>query len=154
MTPPRPVPTIALTSLHRRTIFAAGIALVVSGAGWLACHYLMGGDPDFPDMPHPLEPFWLKVHGAIAMASLMVVGSVVPWHAWRAWKLRRNRGTGGFVASVLVVLILSAWALYYIGSEALRPGISLVHWIVGIASVPLLWLHVVRGRRSRSAPAR
>jgi hypothetical protein len=84
----------------------------------------------------------------------MVVGSVVPWHAWRAWKLRRNRGTGGFVASVLVVLILSAWALYYIGSEALRPGISLVHWIVGIASVPLLWLHVVRGRRSRSAPAR
>lgn len=151
MTAPRPGPTIALSAGHRRTVFGVAIALVVSGAGWLVCHFLIGGaDPDFPEMPHPLEPFWLKVHGAVAMVSLLVVGTLLPWHAWRAWQFRRNRGTGGTVVALLLMLVLSAWALYYVGSEALRPAISIVHWVVGLAGVPLLWLHVVRGRRSRS----
>lgn len=151
MTAPRAGPTIALSPGHRRAVFGTGLALAATGAGWLVCHFLLGGgDPDFPGMPHPLEPWWLKVHGAVAMVSLLVVGTLLPWHAWRAWQFRRNRGTGGAVIVVVLVLVVSAWALYYVGSETLRPAISVVHWALGLAGVPLLWLHGVRGRRSRS----
>ena len=157
MIPTPPIPTIALSALHRRTIFAVGILLVLSGAGWLGCHFVLGGDPDFPEMPNPWEPFWLKVHGGIAMLSLLVIGSVLPWHAWRAWHFHRNRLSGAFVAGVLVVLIGSAWGLYYLGSETLRPVLSWTHWVVGLAIVPLMWWHVIRGRRLRrpaGAPGR
>ena len=39
--------------------------------------------------------------------------------------------------------------LYYFGGEQSRPIISAAHWIIGIAALPLLVLHIVSGRRSR-----
>ena len=40
-------------------------------------------------------------------------------------------------------LIGSAWGLYYLGSETLRPVLSWTHWVVGLAIVPLMWWHVI-----------
>ncbi|MBI1396310.1 MAG: hypothetical protein GC151_10060 [Betaproteobacteria bacterium] len=151
MTPPRSVPVIALTVLHRRTLFVVGGLLVLTGIGWLVCHFLLPGDPDFPEMPHPFEPFWMKLHGACAMAALVGVGSVIPWHAWRAWQMRRNRTSGLWMAVILGVLVLTGWALYYVGSEFWRPYYSAVHWVVGLLVVPVMWLHVILGKRARVA---
>lgn len=150
MTTPRALPTIALTAFHRRLIIAVGSLLVLSGIAWLVCRFGLPRDPDFPEMPHPLEPVWLKVHGALAMAALVAMGSVLPWHAWRAWQLGRNRSSGLWMVLTLLVLIATGWALYYAGSETLRPYYSVIHWVVGLAAVPVMWFHIVLGRRRRA----
>lgn len=150
MTTARAMPTIALSAPHRRTILTIGVLLVLSGIGWLVCHYGLPRDPDFPEMPNPLEPLWLKVHGAVAMAALVAVGSVMPWHAWRAWQVRRNRSSGLWMIGTMAFLLLTGWALYYVGSEVLRPYLSIVHWVVGLATVPVMWLHIILGRRHRA----
>jgi hypothetical protein len=46
-------------------------------------------------------------------------------------------------------LVLTAFGLYYLGSELLRPWASYVHMVVGLALPPLFIAHVVVGRRSR-----
>lgn len=145
----RPLVPIALTPRHRRIIFAAGLALVATGVAWLLCRYFLRADGDMADLPHAWEPFWMKVHGGAAMLSLIVVGSLLPWHAWRAWQVGRNRGTGLIMASTVLLLALSGWALYYVGSEDWRPVIGAAHWIVGLLGVPALVWHVVAARRRR-----
>ncbi len=46
------------------------------------------------------------------------------------------------------VLVVTAFGLYYAGSETLRPWMSDVHLWVGLAFPLLLLIHVVLGRRS------
>lgn len=153
MTPSRrPMLPIVLTRRHRHVVYAVGLLLVATGLAWVVCHFLLRGDGEMADLPHPWEPFWMKVHGAVAMIALLVIGSLVQWHAWRAWQIGRNRLTGSLMAVAIVVLIVSGWALYYLSSETARPVISLVHWIVGFAGIPALVWHVVSGRRRAAAP--
>jgi hypothetical protein len=68
-----------------------------------------------------------------------------------AWKLRRNRTTGVLVATVLALLTLTGYLLYYVGGETTRPVISVAHWATGIVIGGLLPFHIWRGRRDRSA---
>lgn len=140
-----------LSKRHRYSVYAVVAALIVSGAAWLVCRYVLNADAAFPDDPHPLQPFWLKVHGAAAMISLIVVGSLFPWHAWRAWKAGRNRASGLIMGVVFLILVGTAWALYYVGTETLRPWLSVIHWGLGLLLVPALLAHVVIGRRATAS---
>jgi hypothetical protein len=51
--------------------------------------------------------------------------------------------------AVNTVLIATAFGLYYAGSETLRPWVSDLHIVVGIALPPALLVHVWLGRRTR-----
>lgn len=56
--------------------------------------------------------------------------------------------------SVNLVLIATGWALYYLGSESVRPFLSAVHWGIGIIlPFGLLW-HARAGLRPRLLPVR
>lgn len=146
----RPLATpIALSALHRRSLYVIAAGLVLSGAGWLVCHFVLAVDPEMDGLPHPMEPFWLKLHGAAGMIGLLSIGTVIPAHAWRAWRARRNHGTGLVFGAALSVMAVTGWALYYVGSEAWRPAISAVHWAAGLSLVPALAWHVTAGRRLR-----
>ncbi len=89
----------------------------------------------------------LRAHGLSAMLSLLVLGSLVLAHMRRACVLRRNRVSGLVLASIFVVLIASGYALYYFGSEELRPVIGTIHWLLGLVCAPLLVLQIALGRR-------
>ena len=49
------------------------------------------------------------------------------------------------------VLVMTAFGLYYAGSEILRRWTSDIHIAVGLGFPLLLLLHVILGKRSRSA---
>jgi hypothetical protein len=140
-------PPMRLSRWHERWLYAIGTLLFVSGLGWLADHYLFAGSAEFGDAHAPLEPWWLCLHGAAAMAGLAVFGSLFPGHIARAWRLRANRRSGLIMLSIMVLLAVTGWALYYVGDEETRPWISMVHWLVGIAAGAGLLLHVRLGKR-------
>jgi hypothetical protein len=134
---------------HRLWLTISFALLFVSGALWLIFHYFFAVQTEFGEGPHPLQQWWLKLHGLSAMAALIIFGSLLLIHIRRAWHHHQNRISGGSMVALMVWLTLTGYALYYFGGEESRTIISAAHWIIGIAALPLLVLHIVSGRRSR-----
>jgi hypothetical protein len=150
---PRPN-TIRLGFVHQTAVYVCTGALVLSGALWLILHYFMARPGEFGPALHPAEPWMLRVHGAAAMAALIVYGSLLPIHMRRAWAVRRNIVLGIGVVTCMLVLTITGYLLYYAGGEQLRPIISAAHWVLGLAIPALLWWHVVSGRNVATAGAK
>jgi hypothetical protein len=145
-----------LSRHHRQWIYIVGGSLVGSGVAWLIAHYLLVGASAFGETHHPSEPWWLRLHGAAVMAFLVVLGTILPGHVTRAWSIRkngvqsvrRNVITGILMLSLVAALALTGYALYYSGSEELRPYISTGHWVLGLAAAAGFYQHR-RGRLKR-----
>src|SRR5689334_11868071 len=88
--------------------------------------------PD-PDVWQQISAYLLMLHGAAAMAMLLLIGVLVSLHVNRAWRTGRNRITGAAMVTVNAILIATAFGLYYAGSEILRPWMSDVHIAAGLA---------------------
>jgi hypothetical protein len=134
---------------HRLWLTISFSLLFLSGALWLVFHYFFAVKNEFGEGPHPLQQWWLKVHGLAAMAALIIFGSLLLGHIRRAWQHRQNRISGGSMVALMIWLTLTGYALYYFGGEESRPIISAAHWIIGIVALALLVLHIVWGRRLR-----
>jgi hypothetical protein len=140
-----------LSRHHRQWIYIVGGTLVGSGIAWLAAHYLVG--PGEFGERNVSEPWCMRIHGAAVMAFLVVLGTILPGHVTRAWSLRnkcvqsvrRSIVTGILMLSLVAGLALTGYALYYSGSEELRPYISTGHWILGLAAAAGFYQH----RRAR-----
>lgn len=133
---------------HRRSIYATGILLLVSGAGWLVLRYFLRPVTEFGESVNPFEPWAMKLHGAAAMASLFFVGSLLHLHVRRALRAGRNALTGWAMIATLSFLTLTGYGLYYVAGESDRLVWSLLHWSVGFVVAVLFVLHVIVGRRS------
>ena len=138
---------VRLERWHRRSVFASFALLVGSGALWLLFHYFVRTESEWGAGPHPLEAWWLRLHGLAAMITLLVLGSLLLTHVAGAWRLARNRASGAALGAAFALLIGTGYALYYFAGEQSRPAISLVHWVIGLAAVALIVAHVVLGRR-------
>lgn len=140
--------SIVLSPRHRQSIYVAVTLLCVSGLAWLGARYGLRSDPE---LPHPLEVWALKLHGAGAMLGLLGIGSVLPQHVRFAWRARRNRTSGAVLFSIAAILIVTSYGLYYASDENLRSWISLGHWGIGlILPAGMVW-HVLTGRRRAHA---
>ncbi|MGH8253959.1 MAG: hypothetical protein ACRES2_07945 [Steroidobacteraceae bacterium] len=140
-------PPLKLRPAHRRWLYVCSVLLLVSGAGWLIAHYFLHGSGDFPGAPHPSEAWWLRLHGAAAMAFLIAFGAVLTHHVRSGWRQNVNRISGTVNLVVIGVLALSAYGLYYIGNDQARALTSIVHWTVGLIAAAALPAHVILGRR-------
>jgi hypothetical protein len=140
---------LRLSRRHKALVYGAFGALLATGVLWLVFHHFLRVEGDFGAEPHPLEPLWMKAHGAAAMAFLVVLGSLVRGHVRLGWKQRRHRPSGGAIVGASLVLAATGWALYYVGAEGLRAYVSIAHWTLGLAAPVLLAAHVVQGHRAR-----
>ena len=91
----------------------------------------------------------IKIHGAAAMAILVLIGTLLTGHVKFAWRARRNRGNGAFLLGVFGVLSITGYGLYYAGGEKLRAWASWIHLGVGLSIPLLIVLHLVLGKRKR-----
>lgn len=142
---------------HQGYLYVFGTLLVLSGALWLLFHYFVRIPGQFGDSPHPLERWWLCIHGLSAAAFLIGFGSVLPGHVRRAWVGHRNRIAGACFFTLLALLIGSGYGLYYLGEDSVRVPVSAVHWLVGLGMPAIMGWHIWLGRTSRkfkrAAPA-
>ena len=127
--------------------YLIAFALLGSGVAWIVADQLkVGADTEFWQRVVATS---LMVHGGAAMAALLLLGALGEVHMRRAWRARRNRATGVIMVVVNGSLIASAFALYYSGSETLRPWISNLHIAFGIALPLFILAHIAIGRHSR-----
>jgi hypothetical protein len=141
-----------LSRRHERWIYIAAALLLLTGLGWLVFHYFFAQPNDFGEAHHPSEPWWLRLHGAAAMGFLLALGSLLPGHITRGLHLRKNLVSGLAVLSMMCLLVLTAYGLYYAGDETVRPWISLGHWVLGLAIGVVFGLHVWLGKHRATAP--
>ena len=134
----------------RYALYGAFSVLVLSGAVWLVADRLK----DSPDgeLWQSISANLLMLHGGAAMGTLMLLGALVPVHLLRAWRAKKNRLTGSITAGLNAILIVTAFCLYYLGGEQLRPIISNFHIIAGFVLPAMLAFHIYLGRqRSKAA---
>jgi hypothetical protein len=147
---------MALDRRFRAALYAAFAILFATGAAWLVVDAQQANPGAWPETSTIL----LMTHGGAAMAMLMLLGAIFTLHILPSWRLGRNRASGAVVLILNTLLILTAFGLYYLGSETLRRWTSDMHIVLGFSLPALLLLHVVfgkrasaRGRRAQSADA-
>ena len=134
-----------LNSSFRYAIYAAFAALLLTGLGWLVADWQKEVSSD--EIWQQSIAYLLMVHGGTAMVTLLLLGALIPVHLMRAWRSGKNRLSGSFMASLNAVLIATAFGLYYLGSETLRPWMSWIHIAAGLLLALLFPLHIYWGRR-------
>lgn len=140
---------IQLSRRHRLTLYCVSLLLFITGAAWAWADHLheareAGGRWD------AFRPTLLKVHGFGAVAFVLLVGTLLPGHVRRAWLARKNRGNGAFFLTVIALLTLSGYALYYLGDETWRKATNLFHLWLGLVAPALLFWHSRAGRNATS----
>jgi hypothetical protein len=144
---------LRLSHPFRYAVYGVFAALFLSGTFWLLADGLK--DSAEGEIWQAISANLLMVHGGAAMAILMLLGALVPVHGLRAWRAKKNRITGTAMASLNAALIVTAFGLYYLGSENLRPWLSTIHLAAGFALPVQLIAHIYFGRRRAVArPAR
>ena len=143
-----------LKSAFRFALYGVFALLFVSGAVWLWADQMKNNTEADTETWQQLASFLLSLHGGAAMVSLMLLGALGPMHVQRAWRAKTNRVTGIASIATYGLLIATAFALYYLGSEALRPWVSYVHIAFGLAVPAVIAAHVFVGRAGVVAKAR
>jgi hypothetical protein len=140
----------ARLSKHREyLVYAVLGGTWLSGAIWLVLHFYMREKTEFGFLPHPLEAWALRMHGAFAFAALWLGGLIWAAHIPAAWASRRHRYSGIMVVSLFGLLGLSGYLLYYLGDEGWRDIVSLAHWLIGLFGLIALPLHSLHARTRR-----
>jgi len=144
---PRP-DSIRLKRLQKYFLYAVLALLFLSGVAWVYWNYLTASPGDFETSAKALA---MKIHGAGAMAVLVLIGMLLSGHVKFAWRARRNRANGSVFLSAFAVLTITGYGLYYAGGERLRAWTSWIHLAVGLALPIVLLIHIFLGRRTRRA---
>jgi len=131
----------------RLALYVAGIGVWLTGGLWLVFHYFLVSQGEFGPQTNLLEPWWLKLHGAFAFATIWMFGLLWSVHVTRAWPSSRRRWSGGLMAGVAAWLILSGYLLYYVGDDKARSVVSVLHWGVGLAAPVFFFCHRACFRR-------
>lgn len=148
-----------------RLLNASAWLLAASGIAWLGLHYLAGAGAG--ELPHPLEPWLMRLHGAAAFAALFVAGALAAGHVPNGWRLTaprmrrtgsaRQRRTGVALVGLGAAAALTGYLLYYFAPETVRPALGWLHAALGLAMVLMLAAHAPRveaGVGSGIAPQR
>jgi hypothetical protein len=143
-----PPDLIRLKAYHRRLLYGVFALLFFSGAAWAYWSDLVPSPNEFE---MNAKAWAMRVHGAAAMAILVLVGMLLTGHVRVAWRAARNRGNGSVFIGALGILTVTGYGLYYAGGERLRALTSWIHLTVGLALPLLLILHIWLGKRSRPA---
>ncbi len=145
-------PKRSIGRARRLGLYAVGGGLWLSGGLWLPFHYLVQSPGDFAPGPHPLEPWWLRAHGAFAFCAIWVFGLLWSVHVTPGWAAGERRRSGGLVVGLFLWLILSGYLLYYLGHERLRAVTSLLHWSLGLLLPFAFILHRLVAARRVTSP--
>jgi len=132
---------LRLPKIRRYTVYVVSIGVWLTGLLWVIYHYFLRTPGPFGFRNNPLEILWLELHGAFSFAAMFALGLLWIIHVVRGWNARWRRWSGGFLVGLTIVLTISGYGLYYLDSREAREFVSVVHWVIGLASIVFFFLH-------------
>jgi cation transport ATPase len=141
-------PDNQLSPRHRRWVYLSFALIFFSGAAWVIVHFAPPAAAAAFGARRT-ETWLLKIHGAGVIATLLVLGSLLPSHIALGLRSRNNRWRGIALLASAAFLILSGYALYYAADEELRTWTSDAHMIMGFAAVAAFIAHLSGARMAR-----
>lgn len=136
--------------LSRGQRLATYVALATawcSGALWLVFHYFLWRQGEFAAEPHPLEHWWLRLHGLCAFVLLWLGGLLWALHVKPGMRWPGRRQSGLAITFAFCTLAATGYCLYYVDEGAFRDAAGVVHWIIGLTLALPLALHALPKRR-------
>ena len=115
-----------LTRTQRIATYTAFLAAWTSGALWLLFHYFLQQQGEFALEPHPLEHWWLRLHGLCAFVLLWFGGLLWALHVRHGLGWPRRRGSGLTIASAFCVLAATGYLLYYSDEGTMHDAIGVL----------------------------
>ena len=143
---PQRTDRIRLRRFQRPILYAVLALVFLSGVAWAYWNYLAALPGDFE---MSAKAWAMKIHGAAAMAVLVLVGMLLNEHVRLAWRARRNRANGSVFLSAFAFLTITGYCLYYAGGERLRAWTGWIHLAIGLVLPILLLIHIFLGKRTR-----
>ncbi|MBI1869574.1 MAG: hypothetical protein HYS07_00095 [Chlamydiae bacterium] len=137
-----------IPKIYRRSLYISMSLLFLTGlVAWIA--YLgISPETETTGLLYLIRSTGLKIHGGMAMIVLIVLGALIPNHIVKSWKIKKNKPSGTILVSVLVVLILTGYFLYY-SDEVLRNISSMIHIALGLLFPVFLVGHILSSRTYR-----
>lgn len=126
----------------RRVVIAIGLMCWLTGVAWLIYHYFMPRMGEFGPEPHPLEAWWLKLHGLAAFAAMILLGWLWAVHMRPALRAGRWRRSGIVLVTLSGLLVVSGYLLYY-GPAQWHDMTSLAHWLIGVGLPVVALAHIL-----------
>lgn len=146
---------------HRKSARLAGwqikmlvwtsLLLWLTGFVWLGFHYFGRVEGEFGPEINPIETWMLRLHGLFVIPAYVGLGSLLITHIPLGWKDRAQRPAAIALTTIFALLIISGYALYYVGTVELRDFSSLFHWIVGLAAPTVFIWHYRRRYAAQAA---
>jgi hypothetical protein len=127
---------------YRVLLYVVLLALFLSGVLWEA------------DVARPLL---IEIHGAAAMATLVLLGTLLARHVPAGWGAGGNRTSGLALLAAALWLVVTGYALYYAGGDLLRDFAAQTHFWVGLGVAVAFVVHRMPARdryNARDAGAR
>lgn len=134
---------------QRRALYAVGAILAGTGTVWALLHYLPAQLGVNERDAIAVNAALMKAHGAAAMLSLLLLGSLLSGHVSEAWDSARNRTSGLAMLLLAGALVVSGYLLYYASAESTRQFASIFHLGAGALLPALVIAHALRRMRSR-----
>src|SRR4051812_29690046 len=98
---------LKMETTKRYTVYSVAIGVWLTGVLWLIFHYFLRTKTNFGMKNHPLELWWLKLHGAFSFGAIFVLGLLWGSHIVRGWNVNWRRKSGGTLAGTGIVLTLT-----------------------------------------------
>ena len=130
-----------------RAFFSVALLVsLVSGVCWYCLGRWGEVQGEFGPEKHPWLGSLAKVHGAGAFVALISFGMILGGHVPAGWRTRLSRKSGGLTLGVVAVSILTAYGLYYNGSDEWREVLISTHLAAGLLLPWCILMHVRAGR--------
>lgn len=142
-----PAPHRPFYNFGKFAVIAGVGASFLTGAGWLVLDSFFQHEGDFGPERLPLQGVLLQLHGAIAMGMMMLLGGTLATHVRHYWRKRRSRKSGLGLAGTWILLMATAYLLYYSGRESVRSAAHGLHIALGLSLPVGLVVHILQKRR-------
>ncbi|KQV54004.1 MULTISPECIES: hypothetical protein [unclassified Duganella] len=140
-----------------RALIGAMLLMLATGLLLAPGTLVMRAEMDLPwRLPGGARVYTAMLHAAGGFGLAAFTGSLWSLHMRAGWRRRKHRGSGLFLGSLLVLLCMSAVAVYYLGEEQAGTIAALLHLLLGVVLLGPFGWHWLRGYRSRHhhGPAR
>lgn len=126
-----------------KILFSTSLLLsLVTGIMWFYLGRWGEVQGEFGPEKHPWLGLLAKLHGAGAFVAMISFGIVLGGHVPVGWRTHLSRKSGIFTITVIALSILTAYGLYYSGSDDWRETLIITHFATGLLLPVAVGLHI------------